>query len=471
MTSLKQSRERQSSWCALLVVMGGVFLSTMDSGMVNIAIPTIMRHFNLAIEKTELVVTTYLLTITVTLVFWGRIADRKGLKRVYLSGLLVFSFGAWLCCFVETYTLLISSRFIQGLGASMMMASGPAIIKTSFPVGKLGRNLGLVGVATACGLLTGPLVCGHLLMHFSWRSIFVLLGSLSFVVCCAGFVLLRPIVSRRKPQQTGGFDWAGGLCWVAIVILVVNILQGVNQFSLLTTGFKSCILVCLLVFFRSVEGKASYPILPQQIFQNRYYWVAIVTAALSFLSLFSVLVLVPFYLEYVQGFSSKQIGMVMMAVPGTLILLSPSSGYLYDKIGAKYLTSFGLLVSCCALFGLSELTDVSVTLWIVFLLAVMGAGQSIFLSPNSASVLSRIGDERVGATAGILATARNFGMVVGATVVTMLFAYFSLGFSHGVGSIALQHLDPALFMQGFGLSLKCISGMALVACLVSMLRD
>lgn len=471
MSLLKQSREKQNNSWALLVVMGGVFLSTMDSGMVNIAIPTIMRHFDLTIEATELVVTTYLLTITITLVFWGRIADHKGLKNVYLGGLFVFSLGALGCYYVETYTLLITARFIQGLGASMMMASGPAIIKTSFPVGKLGRNLGLVGVATACGLLTGPLVCGHLLTYFSWRSIFVLLGVLSLIICCAGFVLFGFTNYPPKRFHATGFDWIGGGCWVGIVILIMDLLQSINQFSLLTIVSKVLVLMCLLVVFVIVERRASNSILPLALFQKRFYWVAIVTASLSFLSLFSVLVLLPFYLEYVQHFSIKQIGETMMAVPATLIILSPTAGYLYDKIGAKYLASFGLLVSCCALYGLSELSAASSRLFIVLLLAMMGAGQSIFLSPNSASVLSRVGNDRVGATAGILATARNFGMVVGATLAAVLFTYFSSGISLEIGVSTMQHPDTTLFSIALGSTLKCIAGVAFVACLVSTLRD
>ncbi len=470
MTLFKQSRVKQNNWWALLVVMGGVFLSTMDSGMVNIAIPTIMRHFDLAIDKSELVVTIYLLTVTISLVFWGRIADRNGFAKVYLGGLLVFSLGAWCCYFTANYSLLLLSRFVQGLGASMMMATGPAIIKTSFPVGRLGRNLGLVGIATACGLLTGPLVCGQLLTYFSWRSVFALLGLLSLMVFCAGFLLLGAKDDARQRHYRGQFDWKGGLCWAVAVILVIHLLQGFHQSLMIVSIVKTIFLAGLLHCFISIERKASHPIVPLHLFKNRYYWVGVVTASLSFLSLFSVLVLVPFYLEYVLCFSSSQIGVTMMAVPATLIILSPSAGYLYDKIGAKYLTSLGLLISCGALFGLAELSEMSSRFSIVALLAMLGAGQSIFLAPNSASVLSRVGDLMAGVTAGILATARNFGMVVGATVATVLFGYFSHSFAHEIGGIQLQNIDTAIIVLAFGSTLKCIAVSTFLATLISTLR-
>jgi MFS family permease len=462
------SERKEMKWFALLVVMAGVFLSTLDSGMVNIAIPTLMRYYRLSIEEAGQIVTIYLLTITITLVFWGRIADRKGLENIYLGGLLVFSLGAWLSFFSRGFSFLLFSRFVQGLGASMMMASGPALIKISFPVKNLGRNLGIVGIATACGLLTGPLVCGYLLNHFLWKSIFLLLGLVSLCVSIFGFVLFKSQLHHRTNLQPESFDWGGSFCWVAIVALGLNILQSVNQTGLIVFGIKLTLLILLLVVFVRVERSTVHPILPLSLIGNRYYWVGITTAGFSFLSLFSVLVLIPFYLDYVLNFSSKQIGLAMMAVPGTLVLLSPTAGFLYDKIGAKYLTSFGLFVSCLALTGLSGLSAESSVWWILSLLAAMGAGQSIFLSPNSASVLSKVGDGSIGATAGILATARNFGMMVGATLATALFSYFSV---NGMMLLSKSHVDTAQFVIAFGATLKCIAALSLSACLISLLRD
>ncbi|TKB06336.1 MFS transporter [Desulforhopalus sp. IMCC35007] len=462
------SERKEMKWFALLVVMAGVFLSTLDSGMVNIAIPTLMRYYRLPIEEAEQIVTIYLLTITITLVFWGRIADRKGLENIYLGGLLVFSMGAWLSFFSGGFSFLLFSRFIQGLGASMMMASGPALIKISFPVKNLGRNLGIVGIATACGLLTGPLVCGYLLNHFLWKSIFLLLGLVSLIVSLLGFLLFRSQLHHRTNLQPESFDWGGSFCWVAIVALGLNILQSVNQTGFIAFGIKLTVLILILVVFVHVERSTVHPILPLSLIGNRYYWVGVTTAGFSFLSLFSVLVLIPFYLDYVLHFSSKQIGLAMMAVPGTLVLLSPTAGFLYDKIGAKYLTSFGLLVSCLALAGLSGLSADSSVWWILSLLAAMGAGQSIFLSPNSASVLSKVGDGCIGATAGILATARNFGMVVGATLATVLFSYFSV---NGLMLLSKSDVDTAQFVIAFGATLKCIAALSLSACLISLLRD
>lgn len=464
-----QGAKYHNGWYALLVVMSGVFLTTMDSGMVNIAMPSIMRHFRLSIEDVELVVTTYLVTITVSLVFFGRIADRVGLEKMYLRGLLVFCIGAWFCFLSFNFLSLLLSRSIQGIGASMMMSSGPAIIKTSFPIKNLGRNLGLVGIATASGLLSGPFVSGHLLSYFSWNSIFVLLGICSFFICTNGFFLFKNKIAGYIRKKDVKFDWLGAICWVCLVLVSLYFLQNIGSFSSLYQTVAILFLVFLLFIFFTVERRAENPILPLATFKKRYYWVGVTTASLSFLCLFSVLVLLPFYLDYVLHFSSGKIGTIMMAVPATLIVVSPCAGFFYDKIGAKYLTSFGLMLSCLALVGLSTLSETSSQGMIIVLLAFLGAGQSIFLSPNSASVLSRVGNERVGSTAGILATARNLGMVLGATLATVLFAYFSRG--AGVTVQDLAGVDLALFLGALNATLKTMAAIAACGSLISILRD
>ena len=178
--------------------MTGVFLSTMDSGMINVALPTIMRSFDLSLEYAEFVVTFYLLTITITLVFWGKLADRLGRGNIYLAGMTLFTIGALACYFSPTYSWLLFSRFIQALGAAMMMSSGPAIIKTVFPVDHLGRSLGLVGIATACGLLTGPFVSGLVLSLYSWRVIFLITLPVSILAVVLGKFFLLDHLSQSE---------------------------------------------------------------------------------------------------------------------------------------------------------------------------------------------------------------------------------------------------------------------------------
>ncbi len=417
-------------WLVLVLVMAGVFLSTMDSGMINVALPTIMRSFDLSLEHAAFVVTFYLLTITITLVFWGKLADRLGRGNIYLSGMAVFTLGALACYFSTGYALLLLSRFIQALGASMMMSSGPAIIKTVFPANHLGRSLGLVGIATAAGLLTGPAVSGLLLSVYSWRAIFLVTMPVSIVTVLLGRIFLLDTLRQENSYSAQPFDWQGSCCWVAMVVLGVTIL---HRFDLMLRLSSIALVIGFWLLFRlfiRIEKKALNPILPITLFRENYYWRAVLTAAMSFNVLFAVLALLPFYLEYIILLPVDKVGRLMMAVPATLIVVAPCSGWLYDKIGARYLTTVGLGLIGIALLGLAWLSATSSITEIALKLALLGAGQALFLSPNSASVLSRVQENYLGITSGILATARNLGMVTGATLAAALFSWW-YGFLSG----------------------------------------
>ena len=180
-----------------LLVATGVFLSTMDSSMINVALPSIMRSFSTTLSLAEWVVLMYLLTITVSLLIWGYLADSIGLGRIYLLGMLIFTLGSSVCYLAPSLSSLIFFRFVQAIGAAMMMASGPAIIKNVFPREQLGRSLGFLGVATSIGLMSGPVISGFLLRYYSWRAIFLV----TVPVSLGAFLLGRFFLMQYLPQK------------------------------------------------------------------------------------------------------------------------------------------------------------------------------------------------------------------------------------------------------------------------------
>jgi len=467
MGRLLRAESNPRRWQVLLLVMTGVFLSTMDSGMINVALPTIMRSLQLSLEQAELVVTLYLLTITITLVFWGRLADRLGKGNIYLSGMTIFAIGSLACYLSTSYERLLVSRFVQALGAAMMMSSGPAIIKTVFPSNHLGRSLGLVGIATACGLLTGPLVSGLLLSRYSWRAIFLIILPVSITTVILGKILLLDHLSAVSKEKPEAFDWKGSCCWVILGILAVSAFHRLDRFWTLSNLPSLLGLIIFAYLFIKIETEAASPILPIDLFKKRYYWIAVSTAAISFAVLFTVLALVPFYLEYIFRLPVEQVGRLMMAVPATLIVLSPCSGWLYDKIGARLLTTAGLCLCSIALIGLAWLSAESSITEIAVKLALLGAGQSIFLSPNSASALSRVSENYLGITSGILATARNLGMVTGATLAAALFSWWYGFFSGGQQLGEFSTMESSSFLLALRATFVLAACLAFLGCVLS----
>lgn len=423
-------------WKKFLIVAVGVFMSTLDSSMVNIALPTLMRHFHSPMHDTEWVVLSYLLTITATLLFWGHLGDRLGRDRVYGAGMLIFALGSLSCAVSPGLTSLVLSRLGQGLGAAMMMSTGPAIIRDSFPPEQLGRALGLIGVAVSLGLMSGPGLGGLLIQFFSWRALFYLTVPIGLLFS----ILAARYLPMHRTAKGAAIDWLGSLLLAATLclftLLLTRLAEGGSGATLLALAAP---IPALLAGFLIIEKRVSHPLLPLDIFANRFFCLGIASAALSFANLFGAIILTPFYLDRILGLAPADIGLIMMAIPAAIMLTSPLAGWLSDLVDRARLASLGLLLSATAMFLLATTgTDTSLTTLTIHL-ALLGAGQALFLSPNSAAVLAHTPLNRTGTAAALLAAARNLGMLIGISLATLVFARI---FSQRTGGLDLRDYRP-----------------------------
>ena len=453
----RQNMPRERRRRVFLTVAAGVFMSTMDSSQVNIALPTLMRSFHSSLALTEWVVQVYLLTVTVLLVFWGRLCGQWGCGPVYSRGLLVFTAGSLLCGMAPSVWLLICCRFLQAFGASMMMAAGPALIRSVFPAERLGRGLGLIGIATSLGLMTGPVLSGLLLRWVHWRAIFwvtVPVGLAFFLYSRRSLAWLdqrracRSAERRQRERAAGLLTWPGHCCGpvrgdpdraaghpCGLALLQPGCCRLRPCSGLATVG-----MVAAGCCFSGGKRGHVHPILPLPLFRQRFFATAICSSALSFAVLFVVLILVPFYLDKILRLPPDRLGYVMMSLPLTVFLVSPTAGRLHDRIGARIVATAGLLCCLAGILLLWRLTADSSALFVAGSLALMGFGQAMFLAPNSASVLAGVSEEQAGLTASLLATARNFGMLAGTALAGLSFA---LHFAAATGGLDMRDFVPA----------------------------
>jgi len=433
-----------------LVVASGVFLSTLDSSMVNIALPSIMAEFQAPLHKTEWVVMAYLLTTSSTLLFWGHLSDRLGRNRFYGLGFFVFGLGSAGCAFATSLHMLIGARFFQALGAAMMMANGPAIIRQTFAPDKLGRSMGFIGIPVSLGLMSGPVVGGYLIEFFSWRALFLFSLSASFCFAVLSQFILPPTPPRSPAEKR--YDWPGAVLWS--VLLFTASFSLTHAFSaqispLWGAGIICCAIAALLVFMK-IESRAAEPVLPLSFLKKRFFTIGVASALLSFLLLFFVLILIPFYLDLVLGLPASRIGLIMTAIPLAAIVVAPVAGWLSDSVGARILSTLGLAFSTIGLLLLAFLSPETHPAGVAARLVFLGVGQAIFLSPNSASVLARIGDKNSGTAAALLATARNLGMMLGVALAGLFFSYF---FRKITGGVELKEYSM-VHAQSFCLALR-----------------
>jgi MFS family permease len=354
----------RGGWPAFSAVSIGTLMATLDGNIVNVALPTLGVELGAPVDALQWIVNAYLLAITVTLVLVGRLGDRLGHRAVYAGGLLVFTLGSALCGAAPGLRELVGARVVQALGASAMMAIGPAIVTASFPPSMRGRALGTVGTVVAVGLTLGPPVGGLILAHLSWR-------------------------------------------WIFYVNLPVGALAIAWALRILPRG-----------------GGTGGPLLDRSIFRIPAFSLGLLAGFLSYAAMFSQTFLTPFLLARVLGLSPGGLGLVLAAVPVALAGSSPLAGWISDRFGlaARGLPAFGMLVLAGALLRLS-LGDADASVASVAAhLFVAGVGMGLFQAPNNAAVMGALPRARLGSGGGLLATARNAGMAAGVAVAGTLFA-------------------------------------------------
>lgn len=473
---LTKSREHPSKWLVFFLVSAGVFFSTMDSSMVNISLPYIMEDFSASLGQTEWVVLMYLLTTSVTMLLWGHLATRFGRGNLYTAGLFIFGTGSLLCSRATTLNFLVICRFGQALGAAMLMANGPAMIKTAFGSEQLGRSLGLMGIATALGLMAGPAVGGFVIEYHSWQTLFLLPVPICFL---AGLISLKSLNHEIPPHINHPFDWLGSFWWFILLTTTTYSLGHAtgkdSQLSVIICGTIVSI-TALFLFIRRESNLSNdqspaspTPLIPTSLFKKRAVFISTTTVAMVFFCLFSVLILTPFYLSKVLHLTSSKIGLIMLAIPITALITAPIAGWLADKIEAKLIATCGLVLCTCGLFLFTTLTIDTIPISIAGRLAFFGVGLSLFLAPNSTMALQQTSNQHISTVSALLATGRTLGMLMGISLATLT---FSLLFSHFTGGLDMKDYTDQhamAFVKSLRVSYYCFLGIGVSAVILATL--
>ncbi len=455
-------------WFILATVSVGTFMSTLDSSIVNVALPTISGVLQADLSTLQWVVTAYLLTISSLLPVFGRIADLLGRRRVFSLGFLVFTLGSILCGLAPNIWFLIGMRIVQAIGASMLMANSAALIIANFPPKERGRALGLTGTVVALGSLTGPALGGILVGLLNWRSIFFI----NLPIGILGYLAARIILPPDKPQPNKEtFDFVGAFLFtVGMISLMFAISNGQSwgwsSYPILGGLFLGML---SLAFFFHTELRVSNPMIDLSLFRIRPFFIGNITGLLSFVAMFANVMLMPFYLQQVLNYSPTQVGLVMTAFPLAMAFAAPLSGHASDRIGPNVLTTSGLVVTAISFLYLSTLTITSSFWQIVPGLLLTGLGAGLFQSPNNSSVMSSVPSNKLGVSGGISALVRNVGMVIGIAFSVSLFQNRETSLLAGVNNpTSIQQVTA--FVGAYHTVMLASMSIALFAALISLNR-
>ncbi len=459
-----------NKWIVFSLVAIAVFMSTLDSSIVNIALPAIMKDLKVPLTTIEWVPMIYLLTVSSLLLSFGRLSDIKGRRWVYCRGFFIFSFASLICGVSPDAKWLIAARSLQGIAAAMLMACSPALVVDTFPASERGRALGMVGTAVASGLTAGPVIGGLIIESISWRAIFFINIPIGIVSSILAFRILRGTkgdIIRREP-----FDWKGAMLLTLGFSLFVYVISGAYDW-----GFASARTILLLitsiisiVWFFYVERRMDYPIFQTSLLKVRLFILPVISASILFISLFTMVFLMPFYLVYPYGFSIEKAGYTMVIPFAFLFFISPLSGHISDRIGSRILCTLGMLIMSIALFVLSQLTASHAYISVVLPLALVGIGTGIFISPNNSTIMSAIGQSHRGVASGTVAASRNLGMVLGVAMTGLIFNSIFHSLSGGLTLKVYQPEMEAFFMTSFKWAMRAGGIVAGTGVVIAFLR-
>ncbi len=411
-------------WAALGALCLGFFMILLDTTIVSIAIPTMLRELHTGINSVVWVISVYLLTYAVPMLFTSRLGDRFGPKRVFLAGLVVFTGASLWCGLSGNVEMLIAARAVQGLGAALMTPQTLAFITHLFPPAKRGPAMGMWGGVAGLATIAGPLLGGVLVDHFGWEWIFYVNVPIG-VVAIALTLLLVP---DWQPKHSHSFDLLGILLSSAALFCIVFGVQngqqydwgvafgGITVFEIIGAGVL--LLVAFVVWQRYNKRE---PLLPLQVFGNRNFSAGTLTATTVGFAMTGMFLPLVIYIQAVLGMSPSTAG--LLTAPMSLLagILAPFVGRASDKVNGKYLVMLGLTALAAGLGIIALQARPDTNPWaLVPALLVCGVGIGCIFSPMSNLTMASVEPRLAGTASGIFNTSRQVGGVLGSAAIGVL---------------------------------------------------
>lgn len=387
------------------------FMATLDSSIVNVALPNMAEKLSVSTEAIAWAVSAYIIVIAGTILIFGRLGDIIGKTRVFHFGIIIFTIGSLLCGISGSFVILIVARCVQAIGAAATMATNQGIITQVFPSNERGKALGISGTFVALGSMAGPPIGGFIVSAFRWNYIFLINVPIGLFI----FIMAMKILPKNDVRKKEKLDVTGAVLFtIFIVSLFFSLLVGEDYgygHLPIISGFLLSIIA--FIVFIIVERRTEIPLLQLKLFQNRLFSLSIFCAFISFVSISSSTIIQPFYLQYTMKYSPAFTGILMMVYPLVMSVVAPISGNLSDKIGSEFLTFVGLILNSTGLFLMSTLSANSTLISMLIFIAIMSIGNALFQSPNTSLIMSNAPRDMLGISGSVNALIRNLGMITG----------------------------------------------------------
>lgn len=395
------------------------FLTPFMGSSINLALPSIGEEMGVNAVTLNWIISSYMLTTSILLLPAGRTGDILGRKKIFTAGMVIFTLTMILLTFTPGIKWLITVRILQGAGGAMMFGTNMAILTSVFPPGERGRAIGINVTAVYAGLASGPFLGGILTRYLGWRSIFAFLVPMGII----SLILIRRKMKGEWAEAKGeSFDWPGAVIYG---MAIAGLMYGFSKLPSLQGWIITLAGVALVPLFISREKRIAHPLFDiTLISRNKVFAFSSLAALIHYAATSAIGFFLSLFLQYIKELGPRDAGFVLMAWPLTMMLISPAAGKLSDKHNPGVLASTGMAISSAGLVLLCFINEQTSVLFIIGVLVIMGAGFSLFSSPNSNAIMSSVEKRQLGNASGMLGTMRNVGQTFSMAIALMLLALY-----------------------------------------------
>jgi MFS transporter, DHA2 family, multidrug resistance protein len=431
---------------AIVTTALGLMMAVLDGSIANLALPTLAHEFDVSAAQSIWVVNAYQLAVTISLLPLAALGEIVGYRRVYRTGMMLFTAASLGCALSGSLTTLTMARVAQGFGAAGMMSVNSALVRFIYPRALLGRGFGVNVMVGSASSALGPTVAAAILSVAGWQWLFAINVPLGVIVLLLGAKTL-PYTKRGSHR----FDWGSAALNAVTFGLVISGIEALGHggspaYALLEIA---CGLVAGWALVRRQVSRAN-PLLPVDLLRRPIFALSVAASTFSFAAQSMAFVTLPFYMERGLGLSRGETGLLMTPWPLTVVLVAPLAGRLADRYSPGIMGGLGQAFMMCGLIALALLPD-EPALWnIGWRMSLCGLGFGLFNSPNNRTIIASAPASRSGGASGMQATSRLLGQTSGTALVALIFGLLS------TGTITA--------------SLSLAASFALISCVASVLR-
>ncbi|HTW13166.1 MAG TPA: DHA2 family efflux MFS transporter permease subunit [Solirubrobacteraceae bacterium] len=432
---------RRSRVATLVIVSLGLFMVVLDNLVVNVALASIHRDFGASVQSLEWIVNAYVLAYAVLLLTGSVLGDRFGRKRMFITGIALFTLASAGSALATTTSLLIATRALQGVGAAIVTPLTLTLLADAFPPERRGIALGVWSGISGTAVALGPLVGGAMIQIANWHWIF-------WINVPVGLVL-APVAARMLHESRGserGLDLAGlGLSSSGLFGVVFGLIRSQTLGWTAPEVLVSLIAgALLLVGFIAQELRTDDPMLPMGFFRRRSFAVTNMVSLSMYFGMFGSVFFMSQYLQNVLGNTPFEAGLKLLVWTGSTMLVAPAAGYFSERIGSRVFMIAGLALQAVALGWLAMEASVGqsyASMIVPFVLA--GSGMALVFAPSANAVLASVRTDQAGQASGATNAIRELGGVLGISVLSTVFT--SNG-SYASGLAYVHGLTPAMWV-------------------------